>query len=730
MRGNSDHLLSFYEWLIGALLFWTVLACGEVLIAVISTAFAPPLGSGSLPSVRDFSLLLAALSLYALFSIPSALLLFWTERLFHKLSQTSVAWCSRINQMDLCLLLGWGLLSFKWISNLLAYMAPPGKLPVLPYLVIVPLLFCQLLLGALLTKKKGYYRLQWILIVVGAVFFSKRAYDVFIISELGLSVKVSLFVLFLTSSLFVAWMFCSLLHYLLQNRVTPKPSYAVLLLIFFTGGCLFTFYEFQTGKNTINYKPQPAQSENGVVENSHKVVVILVDCLRADHVGCYGYERDISPFIDESSRQGITFTNCITPSSWTIPSVVSLFTGVYPQQHGVNNKKTSIPGKLSMLHEAIERQGIATAAFITNDFLRADFGYERGFSHYFDHYLLEEFMEYVASRLLFFNALLHFSIELTAYTSVDSGWSRWWSFGLPPHNHEKISAQRVTDDVVEWIRVHHERPFYVYVHFMDVHSPYDNRWYPVFDSVSYPHQSFKEKLINVYDGRVLYVDRQIRRIWACLEELNVSDNTLFVVTADHGEEFFDHKGRGHSQTLYEELIRVPLIMRGQLLSRGASIARQVRLIDLPVTILDFLGIEVPDQMGGRSLLPLVAGFDPRGEPSYALSYTTLGRKRFVSSQEREVWMKEHGSEKVILEALRIDNLWKIIRGNDGSTGLFNLREDPGEQHDLSARDLLMLEELEKKLVRESTRWEQDIPSQEQQPLSPDVVNKLRALGYL
>jgi arylsulfatase A-like enzyme len=140
---------------------------------------------------------------------------------------------------------------------------------------------------------------------------------------------------------------------------------------------------------------------------------------------------------------------------------------------------------------------------------------------------------------------------------------------------------------------------------MDVHCPYDTIWYPPFDKEVYPSQDEKEKLINIYDGRITYVDRQIRRIWEELVKQNLFDNTLLLITADHGEELYDHDGTGHCTTLYDELIRVPLIMINHALpGSGQKVEEQVELIDLPMTILDFLDLSVPKKIEGQSLLSL------------------------------------------------------------------------------------------------------------------------------
>ncbi|MBW1854082.1 MAG: sulfatase-like hydrolase/transferase, partial [Deltaproteobacteria bacterium] len=287
------------------------------------------------------------------------------------------------------------------------------------------------------------------------------------------------------------------------------------------------------------------------------------------------------------------------------------------------------------------------------------------------------------------------------------------------------------DDVLRWIQTYGDKPFYAYVHYMDVHCPYDTIWYPLFNSQLYPSQNLKEKITNIYDGRIVYVDQQIKRIWEELRRLNLSKDTLLLVTADHGEELYDHEGRGHMVTLYDELIWVPLIMVNPALSQmGQRVETQVQLIDLPVTVLDFLRLEIPEQMRGQSLLPLIGDTPPLSEPAYALSYTTMGRKSLKTEEGRALWKKKVWLQEGILTALRIGNQWKIVVGDDGRVELYNLKKDKKEQNDLKEREQLMVEDLKRIIREELSTLKIFIPKEEKQELSPDARNRLKALGYL
>ncbi len=722
--------LSLYEWLVVSLLFWLALACGEWLVAVIRNSFSPPPGSGSLPAV-GIRFFISSISIYALFSIPAAFLLFGADKIEAKIPRETDGLDVGSAGMEWCLLFGWGLLWFKWISNLLPFLTEGDHLPHTPYVLILPLLGLHLWLNRFFCGSKHCHRIQWIMIVFGAVFLSKTSYQVFIHSSLSIFTRGGLFLVFASAAFFAANVFHSCLRRIFLQKLHPRPAPVILFLTLLAGGLLITFNAMYARQCAFPLPPEGGASQTPGDAAKKNVIVVVVDCLRADHLGCYGYHRKTSPFLDAISGSGVLFEQCIAPSSWTIPSVVSLFTGMYPQQHQVNEPGTIIPEGIVSLQERLKTRGVSTAAFITNNYLEGQWGYARGFDHYFECYLKREFKEYVASQLFFLNALLFFKSEFFYPYSVDPGGARWWSQGFPPFNHERISAKKVTDDVLTWINTHARSPFYLYVHYMDVHSPYDTVWYPLFDSTEYDSQSEKEKLTNIYDGRIVYVDRQLERIWNELERLQLSENTLVVITADHGEELYDHGGIGHCTTLYDELVRVPLIMYGPSLPlRVARITRQVQLIDLPVTILDYLEMKIPEQMEGESLLHVMTGSPNGVNPPYALSYTTRGRKNLETEEGRALWEKKVWDHGVTLESLRVDGEWKLIVGDDGQKELYNLRKDSSEQQNVAATDRVSCRQMEKILEEITSSMETPISEKKTQELSPETREQLRALGYL
>jgi len=265
--------------------------------------------------------------------------------------------------------------------------------------------------------------------------------------------------------------------------------------------------------------------------------------------------------------------------------------------------------------------------------------------------------------------------------------------------------------VLVWIKEHKDKPFYIYIHLMDTHSPYDTYWYTLFNDKIYHEQDNRGQLANIYDGRILYVDQQVQRLWEALKACQLIDDTMLVVTADHGEEIYEHGGTGHCTTLYEETIRVPLILHVPGRSQQtATIKQQTSSLAIPATILDFLELVPTEHMLGKSILPLADTADSSVTPVYTLSSTTRGRKSLRTEEGRKLFFEERKwDQKIFLKTIRFNNEWKLIIGDDGRRQLFNLQDDPME---LNAKDDVthpMFNLLQKKLSEMSKQLRKFTP---------------------
>jgi choline-sulfatase len=414
------------------------------------------------------------------------------------------------------------------------------------------------------------------------------------------------------------------------------------------------------------------------------VILIVVDTLRADHLGFYGYDRPTSPELDEWASRGLVFEQALAPSPWTLPTFGSILTGLSPLQHGAGARyqsekkwrRSPMSGEVATLPEILRRQGFTTGAIVNNPFLREHFGAARGFDVY----------DYEKGR----------------------------------------QADTVVDLAQEWIAARQDRPFFLMVHLIDPHLPYDapESVAGKFGAVSSPslttrgRKSIIEKLSDLtgaereaigirYDEEVAFVDRELGRLLAFLEQQSLWERTLVVLTSDHGEELFDHGGFEHGHSMFQELLRVPLVFWGPGVEAGRQ-ALPVSLHDLTPTIVAAVGGTVPEGLAGVSLWQDIRQGKGLPRRDFLAQNTLWGRER----QAVVAW-----PYKLILEP---KSQWKQ---------LFNLDVDPGETRNLVEDEPEIASALEKRLrerllALESNRVEEGVA------LTPEMEEELRALGYL
>jgi len=324
------------------------------------------------------------------------------------------------------------------------------------------------------------------------------------------------------------------------------------------------------------------------------VILIVVDALRANHLGCYGYKRDTSPNIDRLAKEGVLFTSTFSQGGATRIAVPSLFTSLYPSVHKVYTIQDKLPNEFITLVEVLKEYNYITAGFSAMPFLKKDYNLNQGFSFYVDKYF---------------------------YTSNTSKHTQ----------HDSL----VTQNVLGWLDNHSKIPFFIYIHYVGAHGPYlapspfdrifwkqdvneemknfVKRFYaspkrhPLLEGM-WPDKHMFDYIISQYDGRIAHIDDLIKTLLKELGRLDLSKNTLVILTSDHGEEFLDHGSYFHENSLYDELIHVPLIMRlPGVVPQGKVIPNLVRHIDIMPTILDILDIPYNNPMQGVSLLPLIKG---------------------------------------------------------------------------------------------------------------------------
>jgi len=431
-------------------------------------------------------------------------------------------------------------------------------------------------------------------------------------------------------------------------------------------------------------------------------VVILLDTLRADHLGCYGYERLTSPSIDHLADRSIFFENGIAQASWTKPSVASLFTSLFPSVHitgsgklerrvvrgetlemsappeGAPRTTGSLSPGLVTIAELFRENGYRTAGFIGNGLVSARDGYGQGFEIY-----------------------------------------------------NVLGDRAITAQAKRWIASHRDEPFFLYLHYMTPHAPYTpperfNRFATEAPRLNIHNTATKDSinftrtlelsdeelglLIDLYDGEILTVDDMVGQVMGALDAAGLSENTVVFLTADHGEEFMDHGMVWHESIhLYRELVRVPFILFVPECGEARRVASPVMHVDVAPTLLDLAVLEIPGELQGRSLASIC-----EAEP--------------LDSRAAYVEALDWGDLSTVLCDSK-----KLIYDREAQTvELYDIESDPGETRDISADDpdtrRALLDSLqlfdERNLARSGevgAAWT---------PIDADQEERLRSLGYM
>ena len=293
----------------------------------------------------------------------------------------------------------------------------------------------------------------------------------------------------------------------------------------------------------------------------YNVLLVTLDTTRADRLGCYGYDAAGTPTLDALAKQGIRFDDAVTVAPVTLPSHASILTGLAPHHHGVrNNGGFHLDPAHVTLAEILSDRGYQTAAFIAAFVLDARYGLDQGFDVYND------------------------DVGLDSSNTIEA-------FARPIYER---SATRVTSDAVSWLGTRdRNRPFFCWVHYFDPHKPYNT-----------PAPFDKRFRNRPYDGEIAYMDNQIGRLVQALKWEGAWDNTLIVVVADHGEGLGDHDEATHAKLIYDSVMRVPLIMACPGLFKKSYVVDDVvvSVTDIFPTVLDLLGMEIPVNVDGLSLL--------------------------------------------------------------------------------------------------------------------------------
>lgn len=402
-----------------------------------------------------------------------------------------------------------------------------------------------------------------------------------------------------------------------------------------------------------------------------RVVVVVIDTLRRDHLPFYGYPRPTAPFLTRLAGESVVFEHAYSTSSWTAPATASLFTSLYPFQHGVTLglratrklmirdarvRLNRIPEAAQTLPEALRPAGYATFAITENVNVSRALGFAQGFDSFAN---------------------------------------------LPSED----TAAALNAKLLAWRgRLTAAPRSFLYLHYLDPHSPYTERA-PWFDAGA----SGRERTLSAYDSEISYVDEHLRQAY---EAFGWGHDTLLVVTADHGEEFWDHGSVDHGRSLYGEVVNIPLLVRlpGGT-TGGRRVAAPVSLIDVLPTLRACVGLPASAADEGIDLLPLIAG--QRGPE----------RTLFV-----HLWRPEPESGRVLDLMAGIAEGRKVITGDGPEPMIFDVLQDPLDQQGLFEAPLAArLRERIARFERSARRLQADLA---EIPMDADTQDRLRSLGYV
>ncbi len=443
-----------------------------------------------------------------------------------------------------------------------------------------------------------------------------------------------------------------------------------------------------------------------------RIILITADALRSDVLGCYGATRASTPFLDALADESVVFEDCSSTAPWTLPSFAAMFTGLPPLVFGTLTTRSQIPNRATFLAERLSAEGYFTGAVGLNHLLTHFFGFHQGFADY------EFYPRKRQSRTLGSKLLSHVS---------------------PGFFLKEPETSELQKRAAHWLSKNRHNSFLFWLHFFDPHAPYEpddefrlegdppkglrtawnfedqNKWKAGY--LKLDDDERRDWIRSLYLGEVQEMDASLGKTIQHLKDLGLYDTSLIIFTSDHGEEFWEHGMLGHSSSLYREQIGVPLIVKlpgGKITGR---VSQPVSTISLTPTILELIGIDFdPEDFGGPSLAPLLREHQEpvKTRPLFSVNPLRIGGE--------------------YAQSVRFDT-FKLIHGIGDHRELYDLRSDPGEEHDLAEKlpdivdrglELLSID----RTRREALRQKHQITPAESIELEADTIEDLRRLGYL
>jgi len=414
------------------------------------------------------------------------------------------------------------------------------------------------------------------------------------------------------------------------------------------------------------------------------IILIIMDSVGAKRCSAYGHYRETTPGLARIAAEGLLYRHCFAPAPWTLPSHVSLFSGLYPAQHGCINAEGEFPGNYYVLPKILQQAGYRTLGISSNLAISRRYNFHTGFDYFLEMETLfntdrhQELRQSIRSRmdslrgnldevrLIFQTAFENKYYSYPFKHLVDRIYRQYWGNILKKSYH---ATERSLCLAKKFIKQNRRGPFFIFINFMECHVTYNPP--PRFRNALTMGEKEDTPLQLLYEQEIAYLDDRLFNLYTFIEHLGLKDDTMFIVTADHGEGFGEHGHQGHFFCIYNEQIHIPLIIKyPAALNLTGESTHLVQLHDLFATLLEITGAPLPAPESSRSLL------DPGRDFALVENLDTSFLVRRLSSRTRPPDYTQPCISLIDAE------LHKLIKWTDGRRELYNLKEDYGETTNL------------------------------------------------
>lgn len=452
------------------------------------------------------------------------------------------------------------------------------------------------------------------------------------------------------------------------------------------------------------------------------ILLIVIDATRAKNLSLYGYSRPTTPNLERFAERCVVYDTAISPAGWSLPAHASMFTGLYPSKHGAHDQHKFLSPEHITMAEWLHARGYDTLAFCDNAYVGSSTGLDRGFDRFNKD----------------FNNTPDYLREI----------NRKLNIGLASLLGQRDSGARHANKQVQSALRHlqpSEKPFFMFIHYSEPHAPYrlprkfrrfmpdgisfrsaqqvnQDPWKYLIDPDSMDEEDFKA-LIAIYDAEIAYADERIAQVLGWFEERNILDETMVIITADHGENIGDHKMMAHKYCLYDTLLHVPLLIQFPTGSvKPDRLTHQVQTLDIFPTIMSMLGEASSETY--RSL----QGYDITSSERHEFTIAEQSLPDLTTFYKRYPGVDVSRYDRS-LKMIRTDR-YKYICASDGNHELFDLQVDPDEEQNIIKDQQKIAKDLDRRLTSWQDSFEAAAPSEPAPEFDEEIKARLRALGYL